>query len=92
VKCRCIDKRVWEPWKTVTYGVDLQIPRLTWSVQVDCDFFIVETELLEGDVRAVGPRAEAVGVEDDLWGRHYGVWIMGVKVEKGNYIEKDTPL
>ena len=54
----------------VTYWVDLQIPRLAWCVQVDYDFFILEADFLEGDVCAVSPGAQVVGVEDDLWGGH----------------------
>lgn len=57
----------------VTYRVDLQIPRLARCAQVNCDFFVVEADFLESNVRAMGPGAEAVGVEDDLWGGHYGL-------------------
>lgn len=46
----------------MTYRVDFQIPRLAWLVQINCDFLIVEAGLLERDVCAVGPGAEAVGV------------------------------
>lgn len=46
-------------------------------------------------MRAMGPGAEAVGVEDDLWGGHYGLMLcdcVGVEVREGSYIEQDTPL
>lgn len=57
----------------VTYWVDLQIPRLTRRAQVDYDFFILKANFLKGDVCAVSPRAQVVGVEDDLWGGHDGL-------------------
>jgi len=58
------------------YRVDLQVPRLTRLVQVDDDLLVLEPQLLEGDVSAMGPRATMVGVEDDLGGGHggFGVW------------------
>lgn len=50
--------------------VDLEVPRLTRCVQVNNDFFIFQTKLLESNVSAVSPRAQVVGVEDDLGSRH----------------------
>jgi hypothetical protein len=54
----------------LTHRVNLEIPWLARLVEVNDDLFVLETELLEGDVGAVGPGAEVVGIEDDLWGGH----------------------
>ncbi len=47
-------------------GVDLQIPFLARTVEVDDDFFKGQLEFFEGDVSAVGPGAAVVGVEGDF--------------------------
>lgn len=44
------------------YGVDLKVPWLAGAVERDDDFFVIEAEFAEGDVRAVGPRADVVGL------------------------------
>jgi hypothetical protein len=54
----------------VSYRVDLKIPWLPRCVQIDDNLFVVKAELLEGDMRSVGPGASVVGVESDFWGRH----------------------
>ena len=57
----------YEGW---TYRVDLQIPWLAWGVQVNGDLFEGETKLLENNVGAMSPGAGAIGVENNLGGRH----------------------
>lgn len=49
----------------MTYWVHFKIPWLTRLVEVDDDFLVLESELLEHDVCAVRPRAAVVGVEGD---------------------------
>jgi hypothetical protein len=62
----------------VSYRVDLKIPWLPRCVQIDDDLFVVKAELLEGDMRSVGPGASVVGVEGDFWGRHGAVLCSGM--------------
>lgn len=50
--------------------VDLEVPGLTRHIQVNNDFFIFQAKLLESNVSTVSPRAQVVGVEDDLGSRH----------------------
>lgn len=57
------------------YWVHFEVPGLARGVEVDDDLFVLQAELLEGDVGAVSPRADVVCVEDDLGG--HGV-VVGV--------------
>lgn len=56
-----------------SYRVDLKVPWLSGCVQIDDDLFVVKAELLEGDMRSVGPGASVVGVESDFWSGHVAV-------------------
>jgi hypothetical protein len=73
----------------VSYRVDLKIPWLSGYVQIDDDLFIVKAELLEGDMRSVGPGASVVGVEGDFWGRHVAMlcFVDGEIVDKHRVCE-----
>lgn len=50
----------------VANRVDLEVPLLSGTVQIDDDFFVRQLELFESDVCAVGPWAEEVCVQCDL--------------------------
>jgi hypothetical protein len=53
-----------------SYRVDLKIPWLPRCVQIDDDLLVVKAELLEGDMRSVGPGAFVVGIEGDFRSGH----------------------
>jgi hypothetical protein len=57
----------------MTYWVDLQVPGFAGCVKINGDLLEVEARLLERDVGAVSPWAQAVGVKDDLGSGHDGL-------------------
>jgi hypothetical protein len=68
----------------VTYVVHFQIPGLAGGIEINGDFFIFEPGLLKSNVGAVCPWAAAVGIEDDLGGRHgFDQGCIGCKVGTG---------
>lgn len=60
----------------MTYRVHFEVPGLARGVEVDDDFFVLQAQLLEGDVGAVSPGADVVCVEDDLGGHIRCRWWM----------------
>ena len=50
------------------YRVDSQVPVLARTGEINDHLFIRDVKLFEGDMGAVSPGTEVVGVEGDLWG------------------------
>ena len=54
--------------ESYAYRVDLKIPFLTRTAEVNDDLLIGEVELFESSVRTVSPWAAVVGIKCNLWG------------------------
>jgi hypothetical protein len=53
-------------WDVHTHRVDLEIPRLSRLVQVDEDFLVLQSQLLQYNVHSMRERAPMVGVQGKL--------------------------
>jgi hypothetical protein len=68
----------------IAYRVDLQIPWLSGSVQVNDNFIIWQTELLQRNVSTMRPGAGVIGIQNDLGSRHDCGRFWLIRVDEGD--------
>jgi hypothetical protein len=52
--------------KGVTYGIDLQIPRLPRLIQINYDLVVGQSKLFDGNMSPLRPWTTMIGVKRDL--------------------------